>query len=157
VTARVEPINRLRLDLLTTAETLAEGEPVPLKAIMRAFLSPMFSFVNNDQDSNRIHLKLLGRCISHEDLPLTDRALPLFHEISQRYPAAIKRTLPDLPVEVIQWRMLFSIGAVAHALLTGALLDRLPEGPRSRLGAETVMQESIDFCNAGLRASWQPS
>lgn len=156
VSARLNPINRQRLELLSAAEDLADGGPVSLRAIMRAFLGPIFSFVQADEDSNRIHLKLMGRCMSHQDLPLTETALPLFREISQRYPAAIKRTLPELPVEVIQWRLLFSVGAVANALLKGDLLHRLTDGHSRRLGADMVMQEAVEFCTSGLRAPWQP-
>ncbi len=156
IASRVNPINRQRLDLLTSAEQLTDGEPVPLKAIVRAFLSPMFSFVASDPEAGPMNLKLMGRCMSQRDLPMSEASLPLFREVTRRYPDAVKRTLPDLPVEVIQWRMLFSVGVVAHAMLHADLLNRITGGASSRLDPDTVMQQAVDFCTAGLRASWQP-
>jgi len=157
IASRVNPINQQRLDLLTSAEQLADGEPVPLKAIVRAFLTPMFSFLTSDPGASAMNLKLMGRCMSHRDLPMTESSLPLFRQVTQRYPAAVKRTLPDVPAEVIQWRLLFSVGVVAHAMLHADLLDRITEGASRRLDADDVMQQAVDFCTAGLRAAWQPA
>lgn len=157
IASRVNPINRQRIDLLTSAEHLADGDPVPLKAIVRAFLTPMFSFLTSDPQTSAMNLKLMGRCMSQRDLPMTDSSLPLFREVTRRYPAAVKRTLPDVPDEVIQWRLLFSVGVVAHAMLHADLLDLITEGASRRLDADAVMQQAVDFCAAGLRATWQPS
>jgi AcrR family transcriptional regulator len=143
------PLNQERIRLLNDLENKSGPNALPLEAILNAFLKPTFEMRQNPK--SREFVCLLGRVLT-ESNDLKVIILQQFREVQQRYFSALQRTLPDLPLIDLTWRVHFLIGAMAHTL---ALPDQITPPCSTEKFATTdtnLMQRLIDFTAAGLRA-----
>jgi hypothetical protein len=60
--------------------------------------------------------------------------------------------MPDLSPEEIQWRILFMVGAMAHAMANPTFLSNTPLEKRESIASDCVGTFLIDFVVAGMRA-----
>jgi len=129
VVRKIGPVNDARLAALAKAEAAAAGAPVPVEAILRAFLMPTAAVAGKSPQ----FVKLMGRLVGEGHIERI--AEQRFRPMLERFIAALSRTLPSLSREDLGWRIHFMFGAVSRALcgeaqlwLTGAdipLRDRI--------------------------------
>lgn len=107
IATRVGPINRERLSLLKAARDEAAPGPVPLEAIFRAFLVPMFTEAEQSVKSRMV------RVVAHamRDVPgFADEIFTNhFQEIHRAFTAALHLALPSIPPGEMAWRFHFAI------------------------------------------------
>lgn len=147
----LEPINRERLEALTAAETraAAEGEGVPLREIIHAFLAPAVKqFTETDPDMPCILARM-----HHEPHPgLEDALAEILEPVVQRFVVAVQTALPERsPAEIIL-RGHFMIGSLLHLLDTSrSFLNSLSGGLLDMNDHEFMLDELVSFCTAGFR------
>ena len=146
---RMGPLNAQRLALLDAYEAQAGDAPVPLDQIMDAFLRPIVELVGSHA---REFVPLLGRLYTEPG----DFAVQLFKDqferLAQRFVAALRLTLPELPIDELSWRLHFSVGALAHTMAASQLLALVSEGRCNILDAEATLARLKAFVIAGLAA-----
>ena len=142
------PLNKARIQLLDQLEQNAKGAPLSLETILEAFLKPTFEMMMNTK--SREFVCLLGRLFTESDDQKT-AIMHQFQEVQTRYFAALKYTLPDLPIADLIWRVHFMIGAMAHTFAAPEKL-LIPGGQAFVDSDENIMHRLITFAAAGLRA-----
>ncbi|MFV1995257.1 MAG: TetR/AcrR family transcriptional regulator [Verrucomicrobiales bacterium] len=151
----VTPINEERLVRLTEAEQ-RHGRPVPLRPILEAFIRPFLTRIHRSEFSHRLFFKLMGRCIGDPDYRLPESTMPLFQEVVQRYSCALGLAAPHLPENVVFWRLHFTFGTLAHALIHEETLDQISGGRSGRPTPDELLEQIILFCSAGFDAPPTP-
>ena len=76
-----------------------------------------------------------------------------FGEVVQRFTAALGRALPHLDRPDVFWRLLFTVGSMAHTM---ALSDKLPSisgGVCAIEDAESTIRRLLPFVVGGLQAA----
>jgi AcrR family transcriptional regulator len=114
---RLVPLNQLQMKKLQTVrETALREERRPkTKDVLLAMIEPTFTFRQSLLE-NRNFFTLVCRLLSKTEG--TSRAIfqkkfkPLFSLLIN----TLKEALPELPEEVLIWRLFFSIGALAQAM-----------------------------------------
>ena len=141
ISRRADPVNRMRLDRLERAEAEAAGTPVAIEKILDAFLRPAAEMSVKYPGMPRV----MGRLYAEGSLPeiIQRHFLPT----GQRFAAALRRTLPDLPEDEFGWRMHFTLGAMAHALLGRRVFESAADE-----GLEKRLTCLVAFVAAGFRA-----
>ncbi|MBI4874211.1 MAG: TetR/AcrR family transcriptional regulator [Acidobacteria bacterium] len=144
---RLEPVNRARLEMLDAQEARAGGGSPPLEEIMDAFVAPFLrGFMGTPFTA------LMGRMYV-EPGDFARRFLGVhMREVARRFGAALRRALPGLPEEEMFWRMHFAVGALAHTLAGGKLIEILSEGRCTLKDEERIRRRMVTFLCAGLRA-----
>ena len=145
------PINEARIAMLDEAEARQEGQPVPVEEILRAFLQPFLDHLSENEFNEALFCKFMGR-MSGEHNCMPDSVLPLFQTMAGRYAAAIRRAVPDISDEEALWRIHFSFGVVAHALMHGDKLYQISGGRSGEPTIEILMNRIIGFCAGGILA-----
>ncbi|TVT51480.1 MAG: TetR/AcrR family transcriptional regulator, partial [Sedimenticola thiotaurini] len=113
---RVAPMNKQRIEMLNQLEQKADGKPLALEAILRAFIEPALRASLNPKQGGTNFIQLLGRTHA-EPGPEVHDFLPLLYEkVKDRYRTALAKTLPDLSQEELSWRVHFVIGTIAFTL-----------------------------------------
>ncbi len=153
LTRYIRPINLDRLRLLEHAEAEFGEKPVPVERILEAFMRPMLDRLSHHGISAMLFFKMVGRCMSERSYRLPDALMPVFEQVAARYVQALRRTLPDVPEDVILWRMHFVFGSVAHTLAHAENLHKISLGRSGEVTPELVMKRLIAFTSAGLRAA----
>ena len=134
---RAEPINQARLDALERIEAEAGDAPVALEKILEAFLAPATEAATRHPEL----VRLMGRLHAEGCMPtgIKNELKPMV----DRFIAAMRRTLPDLPEQELLWRLRAAAGAMAFTML---------EAPADPEDLNRRAQRLIAFLSAGLRA-----
>lgn len=144
VMRRFRPIGEERIKLLRQAEKEAKGKPVPVETIVDCMLRPPFMTVL----AHPHFPALLARNLFMPPPFMQEflaKELPSFNE---PFVAALARTLPNLPLEVLQMRDMFAGGVL---LMVSRQLSKMPMR-NSPAFCEFVIKEMVTFIAAGLRA-----
>jgi AcrR family transcriptional regulator len=150
VVRRLDPLNRERLDLLNKYEKEG-GKPGPsVEEILEAFLAPPIRFIRTTPEGS-LYGKLLARLHSEPGPLFAGIARKHFGGVLQRFQAALRKALPELPPEDFFWRLHFTVGAMAHTLGRSDLLEVISAGA-CKSDAESAISQLIDFLSAGFRA-----
>ncbi len=152
---RLEPINRLRLELLDAAERSASPAPPSLEAVIEAFLAPAFRMVASDLQSGGALPRLMGRILT-SDKTLVPRMKQHMSELLGRFIQALQNAAPNLPKPELFWRIQFMGGAMALTLLRSHDLEVLSGGLCDASDAEATIRRLVAFAAAGFRAPVQP-
>jgi AcrR family transcriptional regulator len=145
---RLVPLNRERLAALDACEARAAGREVALADLLHALLDPMF---RGDSDGTGF-LRLIGRIYTEPTLDFARLFRQELDDVVRRFWPAFHRTLPDLEPEVLFWRVFFTIGAMAHVLAGGAMLQMVSGGICDPNNAENALRQLVLYAEAGLRA-----
>lgn len=151
VRRRMEPVNALRLQALERFEAEAAGAPVALEKIIEAFLLPAAETSARSPELAR----LMGRLHAENCMPpgIKEHFMPMV----ERFIAALRRALPELPEDELYWRLRASVGAVASTML-----DRSPysshvplpgAGPATAPSAELDPEADMEIY-AAVCAGW---
>ncbi len=152
VARRIGPVNAERLRLLDEAQRKANGNP-SLESVLSAFLAPALHLQSQRPQEGKNTMHLMGRLYSD---PRADELKKLlygeFKEVFQRFTPALKRAAPDLEHDEIIWRFFFVVGAMAHLMSAGDVLDHASNGLCNLEDVEANLSRLVAFSAAGFRA-----
>ena len=141
---RFRPLVAERVDLLRRAEKASKGKPLSVETIVDCMVRPPFMTMS----AYPYFIALLSRNLFMPPPFMQESLLREFASIDEPFVAAFVRTLPELPLEVLQLRVEFS-GAVLF--MFSSKLSRAPIRSKPAL-CEVVLKEMVAFISAGIRA-----
>src|SRR6266852_675984 len=137
---RLEPVNRLRLEMLDSC-----GEKPTLDAVLEAFYAPALRV------TSKPFVRLMGRIIADGD-QLPRLVKEHFGPVLKRFMEALRTAAPDLPEADLIWRMHFGIGAMAHTLRSCNEIELISGGLCDSSDMEALTRKLVSFVAAGFRA-----
>ncbi|MGA3025061.1 MAG: TetR/AcrR family transcriptional regulator [Bryobacteraceae bacterium] len=144
VDRRVVPMQQRRLELLDAAEA-GQGGP-DLARVIEAFILPPLELIVTAPR----FVPLMGRIYTEPQF-VEEIVRKHMFPYKTRILAALRRACPDLSDQAIQWRIHFSIGAMAHVLAGSNLIRLSSEGQCEPTDLETTKRQLIAFLVAGFR------
>jgi AcrR family transcriptional regulator len=148
---RAVPANQERLALLDQFQNEAAGKPISLEKVIEAFVAPTLHISSNPQSGGMVFMKLLGRLHAEGDL-LPGILISQFGEMLERFGAALRQALPDLPPEELFWRLNLAIGALAQTLRGGSKDLAAISDLSLSFNSEAALERLVAFLSAGFRA-----
>lgn len=149
---RLGLLNEQRLAMLGAYEAEARGKPVPLRKIVRALIEPVLRLGGSPSTGGTGFGMLLGRMYSWPSAQMHRIFVSELREQIERFRAAFRLALPQLPAQEIYWRVFFSIGAMAHMLAASSLLQIISEGACDPEDIDGAIERLIGFVVSGLKA-----
>ena len=149
IARRLDPVNERRLAMLDACEVEAAGGPLPLNRVLDALLRPIVEMMRGPE---KAFAPMMSRLFT-ESSELTAKVFQkhLAH-VSARFIPALQRALPQLPPQELYWRMLFTLGAVAHTIGGAKLVRVLSNGQCDPSDIESLFPRLEAFLMAGLQA-----
>lgn len=148
---RSVPANQERLALLERCELAAGDNPPPLEKVIEAFVAPTFRMARDPANGGMVFMRLLGRLHAEGDL-LSGILISQFRDVLERFAAAVRRALPDLPPAELFWRLNFAIGALGQALRGGSKDVGVISDLSLASSSEMALEQLVAFLSAGFRA-----
>jgi AcrR family transcriptional regulator len=143
---RLDPMNAERIRALEALEAEAE-------AIIRAFIRPGLTQLEDAKGGGRNFIRLLGRTYSEPAKPIRALIGQLYAPAMERYKAALERALPQMPREELVWRMHFMFGTLAYTLAATDTVQLIAGcKPEDRYDARLLEDRLTAFLAAGLNA-----
>ena len=147
---RIGPLNRERLVLLDEVEERAGDGPLRLEDVLYAVFAPAVRLAASKSGGG---FRILGARISTERPRYLHMIFKMqFGEVEQRFDAAYKRALPNLPERDRQWRKHLALGAFTHALNQQEWIRIASGGQADLLDVEVAIEQIINFMAAGMKA-----
>jgi AcrR family transcriptional regulator len=147
----IEHLNRQRLALLNACEARSGEEAPPVEDVLRCLIAPSIR-LSQAGERGEMFMRLCGRIHTETAEYLQVAFDELFQEIKERFGAALRRALPQLPMGEIFWRSYFTIGAMVHTMRDLAKLQRFSEGLCDTTDIEGMIERLVQFGAAGMRA-----
>lgn len=145
---RLQPLSRLRLEMLDRYEAEAGNVPVPLERVARAALEPIFRLAADPNSGWESFRKLFGQMYTAPRIQAL--ALRELDQSVRRIRLALQRACPDLSLEDLIWMMGFVIGAMAHTLAAGPFMEVVSEGKCAPRNLKHACELLIRFVARGF-------
>jgi AcrR family transcriptional regulator len=146
----IGPVNEERLARLDRIEAVAGDGPLPLQEVVEAFVVPP---LHTWHEQGHIAVRLLGRIYTETSESLLKLFHETFDEIVRRFLAAMLRAVPALPPEEALWKLYFSVGAMAHVMVTHDLIQAVRPEMDLPTGPEEIVRRLVPFVCGGIEAS----
>lgn len=151
-TRGMQRLNRKRTALLDSFEAECGKKPVPPEKLVHALIEPMLDVSGDPSQGSRVFGMLLGRMYASPQGPLDDILVSDLEKFAERFKSAIRRTLPEIPLEDLFWRTFFAIGSTAHTLISSHLIEIISRGLCNSNDGVAVLEKLTAFIVAGLKA-----
>ncbi len=149
---RLEPLNRERLRLLRECETGAGPTGDPLVAAARALVGPALRLRHDPRHGGEAFMRLMGRLFSEPTSAHKLAIIEQFREVNECFSRILKRCLPQLSEQELEWRKHFAIGAMAHTASASDIVALASRGVCDPSDVEATITRLTSFIVAGLRA-----
>lgn len=153
--ALIEALFRRRLDPMNAERVAALDrlEDFSAENIIRAFVRPSLRLIEDAQGGGRNFIRLLGRTYSEPAKEIRALIGQMYAPAMERYKAALKRALPQMPEDELVWRMHFMFGTLAYTLAATDTVQLIAGcKPEDRYDAELLEERLTAFLAAGLLA-----
>lgn len=98
-------------------------------------------------------MRLLGLAFSQSQGHLRKYLGEVYGKVFKRYMALVLRSTPELPREVLFWRVHFMLGSVAFTLSSMKALKAMGETEYgARASTDDILRQMVPFFAAGMRA-----
>jgi AcrR family transcriptional regulator len=150
---RLLPLNKLRIQKLQEIKVQAEheGRRPGVREVVKAFIEPTFAFRKSGKGAQDF-ITLIGRSISEPDGTVRKIFHALVMPVFQLLNEMLCEALPDLPKEIIYWRIHFTLGAMAHALNITQMCQMIPDGLVLKVDTVSFSEQFMNFVINGLEA-----
>lgn len=152
ISRRIVPLNDQRCQRLEQVLTEADsaGSKPKLSEVLLAFIEPTL-LLPESAPGARNFVTLIGRAMADTDetarrifIQRMGPAIQMFHD-------ALARALPELPAEILYWRLNFVIGSLSHAL---RCIDKCPVALDSAksMNSQQLVKLLLPFVSSGMEA-----
>lgn len=145
---RLHALNQERLTLLAHAEQLTGDQPMPLGAILDAFVRPFIRQAAAPDGASFV--RMLARDLVHPPPFLRSELAAEMEPMTARYRRTLELTLPGLAPSELFWRLHFTIGAMLLAAAHEHDCERLSGGQCRAGDLDGCVRRLVDFCSAGF-------
>ena len=150
------PMRQEQLDLFRQFEAEANGQPLALENILRAMLAPPLRLAAASSTRNPMVMRLIGR-MATDPHPQAQALIRTQHQAVREISlAALRRSLPHLPLPDLEWRVQFVWGALVYLMSNPSKIERQTGGLCNPLETETVLTQMLHCFSAGLNAPAEP-
>jgi AcrR family transcriptional regulator len=147
---RLTPLNKQRTAALDAAlvTAAAEGRRPEAREVLRAFIEPTLRF---RQAESRDFIALVGRMVSETDDTLRRIFVGRMEPFRNRVFEALKLALPDVSEAILNWRLHFTIGAMAHTMF---MVNKhpFPGAAPTEPDTEGLLGLLLPYVTAGMEA-----
>jgi len=150
---RLEPLNRRRaerLDAVVAAARAVDKRPAP-RDVLEAFFEPTLR-LREPSAGAAAFLTLVGRIMADPQGIGRDIFLSRLMPLIKRFFEVLATALPDLPRDVLLWRLHFAIGSLSHLMRCHDRHEAALAGTAIDGDVDRLIEELLDYTVAGMEA-----
>ena len=146
----VGPVNQKRLERLGEIDSTSS---VSLKAIIHAFIDPVFDVTSADAGADNKYYKLLSRCIASRDERVSSIIIKQFPEVLAKFVSSLTKVIPGLSSDSAHLKVMFMAGALAHSLFHYENFLLVSHGSFDPSSPNLLKSELVSFLSAGMSSN----
>lgn len=141
------------LELELERNELAGNSEQTLEELLEMLVRLVLAIKPRNDNDLSIFMRLLGLAFSQSQGHLRKYLGEVYGKVFKRYMTLVLRSTPELPLDVLFWRVHFMLGSVAFTLSSMKALKAMAEteyGEWTR--TDEVLRQMVPFFAAGIRA-----
>ena len=146
----VGPVNEKRLEQLGGINS---NSPNSLRAIIHAFIDPVFDVTSAGAGADNNYYKLISRCIASRDERISSIIINQFPEVLAKFVSSLTRAIPGLSSDSAHLKVMFMAGALAHSLFHYENLLLVSGGSLDPSSPNVLKSELVSFLTAGMSSN----
>ncbi|MEY3766888.1 MAG: hypothetical protein RLZ03_1848 [Pseudomonadota bacterium] len=147
---RAKPIAQQRMALLSALRTNRQGRPA-LEDVLRAFLQPALQALSTPEG---IAFTRLRARLSFENEEVRRHVLDkTFNESSRLTLEALRKALPQLPADELNWRFHFLLGSMVYTMALPGRIESLTDEKLDTRNWQVALDQLVTYAAAGFRAT----
>jgi AcrR family transcriptional regulator len=148
---RAKELVQDRLNLLDQARKNAQGQAIPLRELIYAFVFPPLR-IASDSVGGRAFVKLQAR-LHNEPKELSQELRSTYYDkVSLEFVDELHKTLPHLSMETIAWRLIFVMGLYIYVASNTGRLEVISRNRCAGERLDQALPEILAFCESGFLA-----
>ncbi len=149
---RIEPINRLRIDLLEKALQENDSKPLPVEKVVDFIVRPLLSKMIREHGSDFRFMRAMGKAMSEERSFMKELHQDILKEIIAKFSKAISDSLRQPSFEKISYGMHFLSCCMLGIMMQHTRLQFISGGKIDLHDTDTLADHLVAFISAGLKA-----
>jgi len=134
---RAKPIAQQRMALLSALRTNRQGRPA-LEDVLRAFLQPALQALSTPEGNEEVRRHVLDKT---------------FNESSRLTLEALRKALPQLPADELNWRFHFLLGSMVYTMALPGRIESLTDEKLDTRNWQVALDQLVAYAAAGFRAA----
>lgn len=150
---RILPLNKVRRENLEKVGQMAakEGRRPGVRETLHAFIEPGLRFKKAEPGSKDF-ITLVGRAFAAPDDTVRKVLMRFMRPMFLLLFNTLSEALPELPQDVLLWRINFTIGAMAHVMHIKGKFRLGPMSFNTDCDTDSLIAMLVDFVTAGVMA-----
>lgn len=149
---RIEPINRLRIDLLEKALRENDSKPLPIEKVVDFVVRPLLSKMVRERGSDFRFMRAMGKAMAEERSFMKELHQEILKEIIAKFSKAIADSLHQPGFEKISYGMHFLSCCMLGIMMQHTRLQFISGGKIDLHDTENLANHLVAFISAGLKA-----
>ncbi len=149
---RIEPINRLRIDMLEAAQEKSGGEPLPLREIINFIVRPLLTTLINESCDDFRFMRAIGKSMAEERPFMKELHRDILKEIISKFSKAISESLGNPGFEKTAYGMHFVSCSMLGVMMQHRRLQFISAGQIDLNDIDGLVDHLVAFITAGLQA-----
>lgn len=140
-----------RLRMLNELRAAHAGKPVPLSDLIAALVLP---YLEHAQADGEAYVRLYSRLQTEDDVLARSIRSRIFDETTLQFVAEFRRALPQMPDDVLYWRIVYMMGTYNYALLRSGRLEAISRNTCDSSNMTEAARHIMPFLEAAMLAPW---
>ncbi len=150
---RLKPINERRMALLNAIIHRPGVGRLEVEEILDALYRPAVEEAMASRHEGRSIVALMGRIYTEPGELLASQVRALMTQVAAAFLEVLHKALPDVPQNVLFWRLQFSVGVMTHTFGASQLIEGLARGRVRVDDTEEILRQMISYAAGGLRGN----
>lgn len=149
---RIEPINRLRIDMLEKAQKENDSKPLRIEKVVDFIVRPLLSELISERGSDFRFMRAMGKAMSEERTFMKELHQDILKEIVAKFSKAIAESLNNPGFKRISYGMHFLSCCILGVMMQHTRLQFISGGKIDLHDTDNLSDHLVAFISAGLRA-----
>ena len=148
---RFNPINQRRMELLNVLLHRGPAHRPEVEEILEALYRPLVEAAMKSHREGRPITALMGRIYTEPGELLASQVRAMMSQVAAAFQDVLQLALPDVPPQILFWRLHFSVGVISHTFGAIHLIEGMARGRVRIDDTEETLRQMISYAAGGLR------
>ncbi len=149
---RIEPINRLRIELLDGALEDNDGKPLPLERVIDFIVRPLLDEFIGQRGGDFRFMRAMGKALAEERAFMKELHQDILKEVIAKFSRAISDSLAEPGFEKVSYGMHFLSCCILGVMMQHSRLQFISGGKIDLHDVEKLADHLVAVISAGLNA-----
>lgn len=149
---RIEPINRIRIEMLETAQAKSGSKPLPIETVVDFVIRPLLSTFIKQSGGDFRFMRAMGKAMAEERSFMGELHKDIFKEVIAKFSKALSESLGEPGFEKVSYGIHFLSCCILGVMMQHTRLQIISGGKIDLHDMDKLGDYLVTFVSSGLQA-----